>query len=691
MRLDKYYRALKLNPGDSLAIVNETFKYATELHRDSFANSKDEDHEDHKEYAKVQQAHAILIHHLGGSVSGSALEGREKMSLPDRVIRALKYPIYFFMLLLFSRLVYICLESNYHQHILDIVSAAGVGKSDIEGLNDYGHTLASVGITLALAPFWFWLAGRWENIWERRLLYFVVFSVLSFSTIRVILGFVVDEIVAVNEDKAYEAYYVQQFKYGILNNIFGYEDYMPRRHIETGGLTLDDKIVAANSFLVTLADDRLLDRLAKKGRQRIPDIYAAMNPAEYDALKYEFETLFRRMEHGWNEFQSKRKDLNEELMEGYAKAVASESKQFDSMNIRINEAYADYMTSVKAADAKVSEIVTVKNINQFYRELSRFFRWRKYSSAISTYTKNMSDSFGHYIEPERWCSGGKCPHKGQIKKVITEEIFAKRDKKLKGIPARLSFRKFRQHDQVKKTLARELGFGTRLYNFNYTKQSFNRLYWDHAKRKKSNFIDSFVREANKKLKTKGLTIGATWADFVNSSAVDTRVSKAFPGVRDEVRRDIKRMMLNADMSRFKELVYMPLVKNKVDGAGYSRIDFERDPEAISVGKDAIKLLYVPPFALSLSMLSLLMNIISVVLMLVSVICLGYRPIMIITCSAFLLLILALPFSQAVGPVKNPIMEKIKTKPLIGEYVDFLHWLKFYQQYNGFALSIADRR
>ena len=142
-------------------------------------------------------------------------------------------------------------------------------------------------------------------------------------------------------------------------------------------LTLDDKIVAANSFLVTLADDRLLDRLAKKGRQRIPDIYAAMNPAEYDALKYEFETLFRRMEHGWNEFQSKRKDLNEELMEGYAKAVASESKQFDSMNIRINEAYADYMTSVKAADAKVSEIVTVKNINQFYRELSRFFRDRK--------------------------------------------------------------------------------------------------------------------------------------------------------------------------------------------------------------------------------------------------------------------------------------------------------------------------
>lgn len=578
----------------------------------------------------------------------------------------------FFGLLLF-RIIYILLESQYHQSILTLTSSPGLTRPQLEALNQQGHNLAAIGLTLLLFPSFLLLSRRLPKFALR----FALTSFLCIASIFSIhrsLEYTVDAIVDFNMEKAYEAYYISIFKYGTLNNIFTYDSYISTDHIRSDTLTLADRLIASNSFLMTITDPGLIQRLIKVGIHHFIDIQIEMNPDDYDIAKKKFHSTITKLTTAFNQLKESRNKLKMDLS-------AAESKQYErykELLTKTDDAWNRYQQAHKDAQQHFLDETTAQKIDRRYSELRRFFIYRKFQRAKDQYNKSMQENFGHYIKPESWCISDKCPAREKIPQVIKSEIQDALTKQTAPIPINLSANQFRNHPQTIKSISQKSGLSLP-DDFDYSLQAYNKAYQQALIKQR----DDGITKIRRTLTDNGfhnMNIGIGWKEFTNHPSIRQNFQRLYPEMSDKVYSSIHKMLTNGDISRFREEVYTPILTPNIQNQLYQKQDFKNNLHARELGRESIKVLYIPPFALSLSMISLLLNITSIFGMLASLILLGKKRFTTPAITIFVIILATLPLIGTFR-INNPIVTSLKNTPSANYYLQFMEWMAFYQNLN----------
>lgn len=592
----------------------------------------------------------------------------------------LKYPLVIFLALLAAKLVYIIVESYYHHHILMMVSDSSASRAEIEQLNEYGHRIASAGLTLLIFPLLFQILKALRSAIKYPLLGLML--LLSYLTINAALNQTVDKIVESQADKRYQAYYVQLFKYGVLNNIFKYDSFLNNERVNTQNLTLDDRIVVANTFILTFADAKLVDRLNNRGLDRVSDIYLAMDSSQQYSLYFEkFKALSHKMSSFWNKYTGSRTSLSHQISKIQSESYRKNS--YYTMQNSLKSNYKEYRLAVDEVKKKISINTRLDKLKKHEEKLKKFFRYQKHKKAQSEYKEYMLNLFGREISPEAWCED-TCPSLRKISKVITSELHRKFDQESQGLAINLTAREFIHHPVIKAKIAKELKSKGVLIprNFSYRYDDF-KVYYDAAiSRKKAELINDFIYKARKQSGNNELKLNDSWNDFVRSQYVVEEIKGAMPFTDKEAIKRIQHLLLTRELGQFKDKVYIPSIKNKVDSFLFSPEEFESSKAAIIKGNEAIKLLYIPPFALALSMAALILNILTLggmIIMLLPLKTVIMRWVLIL--GIFTIIIVA-PTLDGGYKFENKIIDlAVENNEALGHYVSALSWLHYYQEIN----------
>jgi hypothetical protein len=290
----------------------------------------------------------------------------------------------------------------------------------------------------------------------------------------------------------------------------------------------------------------------------------------------------------------------------------------------------------------------------------------------------MNENFGHYIKPHRWKNrNGKLTHT-QIKKVIRAEIIKKATKRI-GLPRGLSQRKFANNLDVKIEVANKLKQEDIKIpvDFNYSFKEF-KVYYNIAMMKKINSAPkTFYNKLERKIGRNDLKLNMDWTSFIHSNYIKSKIIAKVGS--DDIQTIIK-VIESKDLANFKKMIYLPKIVKKIEEEyEYKKDDFLDGHKAAAKGDEAIKLLYIPPFALSVSILALLLNIVTVVGMTLNY----FRvPNIAVNISKIVLLafIIFLPFTAKDNGLDNKLIEKLSS-PNLQNYLDFLNWLSYYERIN----------
>jgi len=128
------------------------------------------------------------------------------------------------------------------------------------------------------------------------------------------------------------------------------------------------------------------------------------------------------------------------------------------------------------------------------------------------------------------------------------------------------------------------------------------------------------------------------------------------------------------------MVYLPRISEEIEKVNFNNEDFLDGGKASSYGDDAIKLLYIPPFALSISMISLLLNVITVfgmflVLFNIPHIIGDTLKIVLVT------LMVAIPIYYKYETINANLLKQTSTGAKI--YINFLAWVSYYEKKNSY--------
>ena len=143
-----------------------------------------------------------------------------------------QYSIFFIILIILIKIIYLFFESDYNSHLINVVSDPSATKDILEELEKYGHRLSSIGLTLLLVPFLYLLLKR--IIKDKRIYLSSLFlaSIVIYNITYSILTQIIDEFVERNKHLQYNSYYTTMFKYGMLNQEIGYSSFIPKERLE---------------------------------------------------------------------------------------------------------------------------------------------------------------------------------------------------------------------------------------------------------------------------------------------------------------------------------------------------------------------------------------------------------------------------------------------------------------------------
>ena len=137
-------------------------------------------------------------------------------------------------------------------------------------------------------------------------------------------------------------------------------------------------------------------------------------------------------------------------------------------------------------------------------------------------------------------------------------------------------------------------------------------------------------------------------------------------------------------------MYIPSIKDKIKKQVYSQEDFYIIEEAIKKGDDSIKLLYIPPFALGLSLIALLLNLMTVIVMITMLLPIYNKKIEYLVKIALVSIFIFLPYFSS-SKIDNVLIEKsLKQSQSLQRYITFLQWLKYYEKINNMILRDSNK-
>jgi hypothetical protein len=581
-----------------------------------------------------------------------------------------KYPLYLFIFIFLIKIIYVVIESYYNYHVLTVTTDPSLTREIVESLNTNGHLISAFGITLIIFPFLYFASGIFKNFTK---------SILSIMTIFVYmiayesLNIVVDKIVEFNKDKRYDAYYVNILKYGILNNIFTYDSFIKQEKISNNTIDVKDRILLTNSFLLLYLDKDLIKKLKNRGRNKVADLYIDRDAKKDYQEKYlAFKKVSQDISHFWKKFNNSKLQL-QQLASSLDEVEIQKAYDVFIMDLKNN--YIEYKNLSKKLEIEMTDD-KVRHIQNY---LNKYFRYQNTKTAKERYREMMNEKFGHYIEPDIWKDKHNKVSKNQIRKVIKSEILKGIDSQLMNIPEGLNVEQFMYHDETRLLVMRHLKNKGIIvpYSFDYSYEEFKKYYRVMASNKYNEAYIAFYD----KLKKSGaydLKLDTTWKAFVYSKFIHKKLKVNLPDLDKNSLENIKYTLYSKDLANFRKLVYLPLISNKVKTMMYKQSDFIDGASAVDIGNDAIKLLYIPPFALSVSMISLLFNLLGIISMLLSAINIKLLKRSLIKSFIILVVIIAPYFSQS-----NFIGNFLENNNIdqVTKYIYFLRWLSFYEEIN----------
>ncbi len=523
------------------------------------------------------------------------------MSTSSNVGNKARYPVLIFLLLLAARVVYLLLEGDYHVSVLDFASNPDATNSDLNSLSLRGHLLAAIGATIFLFPIIFYIARRSEYFLIRYPV-LIILMALSTLTVYVTLDKLLDKIVADNYQRAYEAYYVNIFKFGLLKNEFTYKELIDKKHISKRTLTVEDRVKIANIFLITQLDSGLVDRVIEVGTHKFAQIYTKRNEGDYMRKRSQLKTGIDEITKSYDQIHKARLDINKALFD----ANKDRGQSYTNFMKEVDRYWIEYSNASHDVNKKIEENTSLVKIDEFEKNLTQYFRYKNNAKAQQQYRDSMQKNFGRPVDPNVWCYKDTCPTRSKIKEVITAQISGKFEKSIAPLPVGLNKNAFMFNPHLLNKMGNETGLSIDPANFRYRKGYFLKLYDAKVEGEKDKYLSTLHDE----LKKAGLTAGdvsISWSQFVRSKAVENRIRKRLPDIDQNSYNQLIEIIESKDLTNFKNDVYIPNLAPEVRKRMYSRQDFTQRDDLIEIGTDAIKALYIPPFAVTVSLISILLN------------------------------------------------------------------------------------
>ena len=525
-------------------------------------------------------------------------------------MRSIQFPkmgFYFMLALIVAKLIYLGFESYYNGFVIDVVTSTHVDQDLLNKLESFGNRISSVGITLLLIPLYYLVVKKFFEFHKGVMV--IVIIMLTFATyfgIHKGLNRAVYEIVQQNKDKRYESYYIELFKYGMLTKKLGYSSFIPKENLDD--LSIYDKVMISNLFLLTQIDKDLIKKFVSRGKESFFDIYIHKYfQVDYNEARYRFEDMALRIQEDWDLYSDGIADVNkkfsridskEQLEEKYRKFTKDLKREYTKYRINVRQ-YTNILNSNLDQAAELN------------RDLIMYFMNDGSIIGKKEYEEIMEKYFGHDINPKRWCEGGICPATRMVTKVIEEETLAKWNKDHHNLPLNLSQKQFFKHPVVRQKVVAQLrqeGINVKR-GFNYSKKEYMAGYMKT--------VDANFQVQKKKLQK----------EFASKTGIKhVRLGLSFDQFAQQYKKEIMlefkekkygkimyQMILEGDLTGFYERLYKPMLRAKYyDQAFPEEKDF--DVKLAEYGDTAIKMLYIPPFAIFMSLVAGLLNIVSVLVL-----------------------------------------------------------------------------
>ena len=594
----------------------------------------------------------------------------------SKYLAKIKYPIYLFLGILLVKLGYIVVESYYNYHVLTVTTNASLTKEMIESLNINGHRISAIGITLLIFPFLYFLS---RTIFKKnKYLILIILSIGTYLLAFSSLNMIVETIVKENKDKRHDAYYVNVFKYGILNNIFVYDSFVDSKKIQNNMMDVNDRILLANTFLLLHADEKLISKLKDRGREKVADLYIDKNLKEDYALKSEqFIKASEEISLLWNEINKNKLKIKNAL-----EKLDDEQMQeaYETFTTSLKKAYYNYKKGWEDVNKKIAYETTNDKLYAIKKDLRKYFRYERFPRVRERYRQAMFDNFGHFLDPVEWKDNDDKVTSDRIKYVIKREILQKVDRRLTNVPYGLDIWAFMYHYETRYNVMKKLKENDIHvpYDFNYSLDEFAQYFKVMSVKKHHLAYDKFYTKLDDELGVNDIKLSMDYKEFIYSKYIYQEIQNKLQGMEEKDIQNILKALHSKDLANFRQMVYLPKISKKVEAMDFVEEDFQNCGSASCYGDNAIKLLYIPPFALSISMIALLLNIITVFGMIFRLVNLPNFISDTLKIS-LVVSILLVPLYYKEQTIKKELLNQTTMEARV--YLNFLAWISYYEKQN----------
>ena len=605
---------------------------------------------------------------------------KKKLSLP-------KLGLYMSIFLIVAKLIYLVFETYYNGYIIDIVSSTDVTKDSLERLEGFGNNISSVGITLLLLPFYYLITKVYLGYHRGvHALVLIIVTLVTFFGIKQALYTTVDSIIDSNKDKRYESYYIEMFKYGMLTGKLGYSSFIPKENLDN--LSVRDKIIISNLFLLTHFDKELIGKFVGIGQEKFFDIYIHKYFKDnYQLSRERLEEFATNIEKDWQFYNNGIQKINKDL--AHIESAQIISKEYKAFTNSLKQRYTIYRTDIKNYTKALNK--SMESAPEIYGKLKPLFtpdgeviHRARYEQLSQKYFDKVLDV--DVIAPLTPSS---------VEDALEEKSLNVWNKRTKFLPLNLTQRQFFVHPVIRAEVVKDLRHqGIRVpSNFNYSKKQF---------------ANAYIRSLDSLFKAKKIAFQKEFAKRTGHKHIKFGLShKQFVRLyKNEIMHFYKRKDLNIamydmlqknDLSAFYERIYKPkLRENYYDRAFPAVEDFE--VKLSKYGDQAIKMLYIPPFAITVSMIAGMLNFISLLSLILFIGLYKRNELWIVFAKtafklAMLITLIVLPYNYGVKHNvldEYPLLEKFK-QTQFAPYISLMNWLLTVESfnYNVFYTSIKN--
>ena len=598
-----------------------------------------------------------------------------------RSIELPKMSFYFMLALIVLKLIYLGFESYYNGFVIDVVTSTHIDKDLMQRLESFGNRISSVGITLLLLPIYYLFAKKFLSFHNGVMM--IVVALLTFGTyfgIHKGLNKAVYEIVDRNKDKRYESYYIELFKYGMLTGKLGYSSFIPKENLDD--LSIYDKVMISNLFLLTQIDKDLIKKFVSRGKESFFDVYIHKYFQEdYNEARYKFEDMALRIQEDWDIYSDGILKINKKF------SKIDSSKQLDEkyrvFTKKIKRQYTKYRLSVRQyTNILNSNLAKSKELK---KELKYVLNSDGSVSDEVAYEELMQKYSLDSVKSTSWCEGQFCPVDRKINKILEEATLAKWNKDNSYLPLNLTQKQYLKYPKIHKQVIAQLkkdGVHVKS-NFNYSKKEYVQGYMRNVDGQFQVNKSKLQKEFARKTGIRHVKLGLSFEQFARQYKREVMLQYK----EKKYGRIMYQMILEGDLTGFYERLYKPMLRVKYyDQAFPHEKDFEI--KLAEYGDAAIKMLYIPPFAIFMSLIAGLLNIVSVLVLILFLYFHkdnSFKMLMAKTMTKILILSMLIYIPYSMGKSKEvlksyPVLETFKGSAY-DPYMQTLNWLLVVESIN----------